>query len=121
MMSGTNYTFFNLVMLAIISLLFGIYIALVYFKIKLSMSVAKTGILGTIGIIIGAFAAGCPTCGAFLFSLIGMPLALMYLPFRGAELTILSIIILLLSVYLISRSLITCKISQKKLNGGTKK
>ena len=109
MMSGVNSTFFNLMTLGIISILFGIYFTLFYHKIRLMRKASKTGFLGFIGMIIGAFAAGCPTCGAFLFSLIGMPLALIYLPFRGLELKILSMMVLLISIYFISKSMIKCE------------
>jgi hypothetical protein len=115
MMSGVNATFINLMTLIIISILFGIFLALFWYKINLIRKVSKAGFFGFLGLIIGAFAAGCPTCGAFLFSLIGMPLALMYFPFKGLELKLLSIVFILISIYLISRSLEKCEMNKCKI------
>lgn len=113
MMSGYNYTYFTLLSFAIISLLFGIYFSLILYKFNLTKKQRKTGIIGGffgfIGFIIGSFAAGCPTCGAFLLGLFGAPLALMYLPYDGMELRILSILILGTSIYFMTKSLSKCK------------
>ena len=104
-MSGSIYTIESLISMLIISSLFGIYLSLVVFKISAARSAGKSGFLGIFGGGIGAFGIGCPTCGAFLFGLFGAPLALMSFPLRGAEIRIFSIIILILSVYLISKSI----------------
>ncbi len=105
MMSGVNYVYATFLLILILSFLFGIYFSIVLFKFSLSMSMGKQGFAGSIGSLVGAFGVGCPTCGAFLFSLIGAPLALMYLPFKGIELQILGILILLLSIHFIGKSI----------------
>ncbi len=112
MMSGLNYTFFNLIILGIISLLFGVFMSLFVFRIILIKKVSKTGFFGIVGLTTGLFSAGCPTCGSVLFALFGMPLALFYLPFKGLELKVLSVIFLLFSNYFLARSFINCKINQ---------
>ena len=43
-----------------------------------------------LGILIGAFSVGCPSCGAFLLSLVGVTAGLSVLPFAGLELWFLS-------------------------------
>jgi hypothetical protein len=43
-----------------------------------------------LGILIGAFSVGCPSCGAFLLSLVGVTAGLSALPFAGLELWLLS-------------------------------
>ena len=43
-----------------------------------------------VGGIVGAFGAGCPACGAYLFSLLGVSGGLALLPFGGLELWALS-------------------------------
>ena len=43
-----------------------------------------------VGGIVGAFGAGCPACGAYLFSLLGISGGLAVLPFGGLELWALS-------------------------------
>jgi len=111
MMSGVNYTFLDLFVTAVIALLFGVFVSLFVYKFVLARQVSKTGFLGSIGLAIGLFSLGCPTCGAFLFTLIGYPLALMYLPWGGMELKLLSVGFLLLSNYLIVRGMVRgCKI-----------
>jgi len=109
-MSGLNYTFFNLVVLGIISLLFGIFMSLFVYKVILMRTLSKTGFFGTIGLAAGLFSAGCPTCGSVLFALFGMPLALFYLPFKGMELKVLSVVFLLFSNYFLARSFVECKV-----------
>lgn len=119
MMWNYNYTYFTLLSFFIISVLFGIYLSLAVYRfnlIKKSRERLKgkkgriASFFGLIGAFIGAFGAGCPTCGAVLFGLLGAPLALMYFPFQGAELRILSIVILIVSIYIISKSLIECNV-----------
>lgn len=110
MMSGYNYTFFALLSFAIISILFGIYLSMAIYKFNLMKKRGMgTGFVGFIGFFAGVFGAGCPTCGSAVFALFGAPLALMYLPFRGLELRILSILLLGISIYFLSKSLIKCE------------
>ncbi len=116
MMSGVNFTLLSLISLGIIALLFGVFLSMFAYKIKTAKKASKgSGFFGAIGLITGGLAAGCPTCGAILFSLIGAPLALMILPFKGLELKILSIVLLLLSNYFLAKSLAeseTCEIKK---------
>lgn len=111
MMSGAGFVTESIVTSLFIAVFFGIYLSLVVFKISMLRAVGGGGFFGLIGSGVGAFGVGCPTCGAFLFSLIGAPLALTFLPFRGAELRIASIGILALSIYFTSKSInASCKI-----------
>ena len=110
MMSGYNYTFFTLLSFVVISLLFGVYINLVVYKFNLIKTIKRKkggsiGFWGYFGLIAGVFGAGCPTCGSLMFTLLGAPLALMYFPFKGLELRILSIIILLMAIYFFGKSI----------------
>lgn len=113
-MSGLNYTFFNLVVLVIISLLFGVFLSLFVYRVVLMRKMSKTGLFGTVGLAFGLFSAGCPMCGSVFFALIGMPLALFYLPFKGLELKVLSIVFLLFSNYFLARSLTNCEVYEVK-------
>ncbi len=112
-MSGYNYTYFTLLSFVIISVLFGIYLSVFIYRFKLIKLMKEkkgtsVGFVGYIGLIAGVFGAGCPTCGSVIFALFGAPLALMYLPFRGLELRLLAIVILVVSIYLLTRSLTKC-------------
>lgn len=114
MMSGWNYTFTHLILLGIVSLLFGIYASLFFYRVNLVKCDEKrgwfSGIFGSSGFIAGLFSAGCPMCGAVLFALFGAPLALMIFPFKGLELKILSIVLLSISIHILAKSLIECKV-----------
>lgn len=108
-MNGLNYTFLSLILNVVIAVLIGTFVTLLNYRME-----SKNGIIGNIGALIGGFSAGCPTCGAVLFSLIGFPLVLMSLPFRGLELKVLSIMILAVSVYLMSLKVCnTCRIKRR--------
>ena len=116
MMNGFWFMVSTFLLLGVIAILFGIYISLFVFKIKLRCKGKGiiVSIFGGGGLIAGLFGAGCPMCGGFLFALIGMPLALFSLPFKGLELRILAILLLSLSVYFMSRSLVSCRMRKSK-------
>ena len=106
-MDGPWFTSISLGLSLAISILFGVYIALFVFRHKLIKDSKNTkpilsGIGGTAA---GVIAAACPTCGAPLLAFFGAPLALMALPFQGLEIKVLSILLLLLSVYLLTESI----------------
>lgn len=111
MMSGVNFTFLDLFVTAIMALLFGLFFSLFVYKFVLMRKVSSVGLLGSLGLAVGLFSLGCPTCGAFFFVLFGYPLALMYLPWGGMELKLLSVVFLVLSNYFIVRGMTKgCKI-----------
>ena len=111
MMNGFWFMISTFVLLGFAAILFGIYVSLFYFKIEERCRKGKiNGFFGATGLIAGLFGAGCPMCGGALFTLIGMPLALFFLPFKGIELRAGAIILLLISIYMLGRNLISCKI-----------
>lgn len=114
-MDGPYFTAFSLFLSLIISILFGIYLALFFFRREIikNESAAKSTILGTGGSVASVIASGCPTCGAPFLALFGVPLGLMSLPFRGLEIKVLSIILLSFSIYLLAQSIekkLSCKV-----------
>ena len=101
-MSGWSFTLISLFLSLAISILFGIYLSLLWARKQLVQERGeKNKLAGAGGLASGLLAAGCPTCGAPLFALLGAPLALFSLPFRGLELKVLSIVLLLLASYLL--------------------
>ncbi len=114
MMNGVNYASATFVLLGVIALLSGIYVSLLIFKIKMKgMAIAGSSI-GLSGIIAGIFGAGCPMCGSLVFGAFGAPLALFFMPFKGIELRVLSIILLSISIYFLARSLNKCNYPKTK-------
>lgn len=98
-----------------VAILFGINIAMVayYFKNKGAI-LRREGIVGFFGAFTGFLGVGCSACGSValssLLSMAGIGSALSYLPLGGREFAILSIFLLLLSIYQISRKISTSKI-----------
>lgn len=114
-MDGPYFTGFSLFLSLIISVMFGVYLALFFFRREIikNESVAKTSALGVGGTIASVIASGCPTCGAPFLAFFGAPLGLLALPFRGLEIKVLSIILLSFSIYLLAQSIerrLSCKI-----------
>ena len=111
MMSGTLFITVSFINIVILSALSGILFAMLVLRFQEYRKIEKKGLFGFVFSGIGAFGVGCPTCGAFLFGLIGLPLALTHLPFRGIELQFLGMLLLILSLYFTSKSIRgTCKI-----------
>lgn len=114
-MDGPYFTGFSLLLTLTTSILFGIYLALFFFRREIikNESSAKTTVLGAGGTVANIIASGCPTCGAPFLAFFGAPLGLLALPFRGLEIKILSIFLLGLSIYLLAQSIekkLSCKI-----------
>jgi len=109
MMNGFMYAVLTFFLFAIIALLMGIYTSLLAYKFSFNKSNLKVTGPGVLGFFTGIIGTGCPMCGALVLGYIGAPLALFFLPFKGLELRILSIVLLAASVFLIARNLTTCK------------
>ena len=71
----------------------------------------------------GAIAAGCAACGSFflvtLLSFFGATGALALLPLRGGELGLLSMALLLLSIFLIARRIVAPAVCEIRPHGNT--
>lgn len=78
--------------------LFGVAAALLVWLWRRSL-LSKGGLgAGGLGGLVGAFAAACPMCGAFLFSLLGVAGGLSLFPLQGLELKFLSLVLMAGSV-----------------------
>lgn len=113
-MSGWGFTLFSLFLSLVIAALFGVYLSLFLARRRLVQAKeARNKLASASGMATGLLAAGCPTCGAPLFALLGAPLALFSLPFHGLELKVLSVVLLALSIYLIAENIkkqLTCPV-----------
>ncbi|PJC45346.1 hypothetical protein CO037_02005 [Candidatus Pacearchaeota archaeon CG_4_9_14_0_2_um_filter_30_8] len=117
MMSGALFVTLSIVSITLMSFLSAILFSMILFHFNNFRKGSEKGFFGFIGSGIAAFGVGCPTCGAFLFGLIGMPLALTYLPWRGVELQLVGILILILSIYLTGKSIKgICKIKNTEIS-----
>ena len=118
--------FHSFISVVIISVLFGILMSLIFYKAGFNVSKnKKIGVLGGIGLFFGALAPGCVACGVGLASLLGLGAgALVFLPYEGLELSMLSIFLLSFAILKISGDLYTCNIPLRKnkikMKGGIK-
>lgn len=106
-MNGAAYTFASVLLGLVSSLLFGFYLSLLILRKDLGCSI-KSKVekpASLIGISANIFASGCPTCGAPVLALLGLPFALGSLPFQGNEMKFISIIFMALSIYYLCKNI----------------
>jgi hypothetical protein len=96
----------------IISLFFSVNLVFIYYKYLVNKKISKeSGIMGSIGAILGLLAGGCSSCSLSILSIIGASSIVYLLPFEGNELTAIGMILLIVSIYFASRSIVgICKI-----------
>lgn len=109
-MSGLGLT-----TLFLIALLTGANLTLLFSKIRMLKNSKNLKLVVGGNSILGIVASGCATCGLPVLSLLGLGGSLMYLPYRGAELSYVSIILLAISFYLlVKNNNQACAISYEK-------
>ena len=100
----TTMTIGSLILLIINACLTGITLSLTFRKIFLLKQMGNVHVVTGGSALLGIVSGGCVSCGLPLLSLLGLSGSLLYLPFKGAELPILSIALLSLSLFLLLRS-----------------
>ena len=68
-------------------------------------SIGKEGV-GFFGFFFGLFTSACAVCYPLILTALGIPTIMLLLPFGGIEFQVLSIVLIVLSIYLVSRSII---------------
>lgn len=114
------YLVFNLIILLLVPLI----VNLVIIKIKDLRDISKAGgSAGFLGIFAGLLGSACPGCFAGLFpaflGLFGVSATLGNLPFYGLEIQGLSIVLLMVSVWLLTRETV-CKVEIKSIKSNKK-
>lgn len=115
---GNTMILSSFVTLIIISVLFGVLVSLITFKIRMIKSFEnhKLGVFASVGILLGILAPGCAACGLGLLPLLGLSATSLYfLPFKGLEISIIAILILGFAIFQISRNITECKITSRKV------
>lgn len=114
-MNGFLFTVAAMFLNFIIAVLFGAHISLLAARRDVvKAKAAGNKVTGAIGSITGIVSSGCPSCGAPILGLVGLPIGLFSLPFKGLELKIVSIGFLFLSLFLISKNIkknLMCELS----------
>ena len=121
---GTNFGVLAAFSATVIPVLFGLDIAMiVYFFRQKRARLPRGEIAASVGgAASGAVAAGCAACGSFLLatllSFLGASGALALLPLKGGELGLLSIALLVLSIFLIARKIAAPLVCEIRPRGG---
>ena len=104
--------------LILISLLVGVTFALILYRMKTmrAFSLAENK-SGSIGAVMGLVVPGCASCGIGLLSAVGLSGALVKLPFKGVELSMVSAILLIYATSALAKKInegITCRPPKKQ-------
>lgn len=119
----TNFTLFSAIAMIVIAIFFGVNMALIiYFIKKKGAALGGGGFLASAGGIgSGIIGIGCAACGSFVLSailpVVGAVGVIALLPLKGKEFSILSIGLLFISIFMMSRKIIepvVCKPSFSK-------
>ena len=111
-------TLLSAILLITIACLLGIVISLIVYKIKVIRgSTMRGGRITTVGAILGVAAPGCASCSLGVLSLFGLTGSLAVLPFKGAEIGVISILLLMIAGASVATRIAegeSCKIEFKK-------
>lgn len=88
-----------------VSILGGISIAMLVYKMKNVSQSAGGGLIGFGGLFGGALSSTCSACSATLISILGVAGGLSAFPFKGLELSTASIAVLIVSIYFTAKTL----------------
>lgn len=99
-----------------VSILGGLSITLISYKMVTTRKLsASHGLLNFSGIFGGALSSACAACSTALISIIGVAGGLAIFPLKGLELSLISIAVLLMSLYFISKNLLGSDVCTTKL------
>lgn len=113
----TNFSGFTATYFIVIAILFGINLTLMSYYLQKRKTLNQKSMLASVGgMLSGLFGIGCAACGSFILAgllpLVGIGF-LAYLPLKGGEFGLLGIGLLLVSSYLLSKSIqqpVVCEI-----------
>ena len=88
-----------------VSVLGGLSITLMAYKMKNTDRIAGGGLIGFGGVFGGALSSTCSACSATLISILGIVGSLSRFPFKGLELGAASIALLIVSIYFTAKNL----------------
>lgn len=116
----TNFTLLSRSLTIAVALLFAINMVLVVFYFRKKTALQRTGGLSFTGALMGLLGTGCAACGSILLSAVfGIAATASFigvLPLKGQEFSLLSVAILLFSIYLTVKKIqepLICKVKKK--------
>ena len=101
---STNMTTFSLGVLIVTAVLTGMNLTLLVQRLSSLKNSGKLRLMVGGSSVIGIIGSGCAACGLSLLTIIGLGGSLSYLPFRGTEISIITIIILIYSLYMLTKN-----------------
>lgn len=114
----TNLMIEDQIFTVIIAILSGITMAMVVYYFKYRFSVHAAAGTSFLGVVVGLLGVGCSACGSVVVSTIfGVGATGIFLgvfPFEGTEISVLSVVILLGSLYVIARKIASPKMCDIK-------
>jgi len=109
-MSGPGLT-----VLFLVALLTGANLTLLFSKVSLLKNNKKLRLVVGGNSLLGIVGSGCAACGLPILSLLGLSGSVIYLPFRGTEISYISLILLTVSFYLLIKNSNQACILAKKI------
>ncbi len=100
----TAMSSFGLTMLFLIALLTGANLTLLFNKMSVLKNYKSLRLVVGGNSLFGIIGSGCASCGLPILSFLGLGGSVMYLPFRGVELSYISIALLAISFYLLVKN-----------------
>lgn len=100
------YNWLSVVLTVLISLAFGIILSFLIWQMKKKKALGSSQVGNSfIGSFLGALSVGCPTCGAYLASVLGISGGLFAFPFQGLEVKIVSLGLMGFTIAALSKSI----------------
>lgn len=107
----TNFTPVSRVLTIFISILFSIDFSMIIYYFQKKAILEKNSGTGLLGLIIGLLGIGCASCGSvLLMSILGLTTTtafISFLPLRGIEFSLISILILSYSIYFLNKKIVS--------------
>lgn len=96
---GTSMTGFSVFLLMLTGALTGINLTLVTLRLAALKSAGKLHVMVGGSSLLAIVGSGCAACGLPVIGLLGLSGSVLYLPFRGMELSIIAVLLLLMTLY----------------------
>lgn len=106
---NTNFTLSSQISVVSVSLLSGVNFSMLVYHFRSNFLLQKNSGMGMLGVIVGTFGVGCSACGSvILSSFFGVGAATLFvswLPLQGLEFSIIGILLILISIYLLAKKI----------------
>ncbi len=114
---GTSLSGLNIIILGIVAVLTGLNSTLLFQNLKVMKSYGSMKVVVGGSSLLGLVSTGCASCGLPLLAFLGLGSSVSFLPLKGLELSLLTIILLLTSTFFLIKKLKTkssCEVDYEK-------